>query len=86
MNNNLVIVGYNVIVLVIVVAMFTSLYHLTYQTRIQLEKIEVMTNQIESGTQNIQIRLSHLERILLNYDHGVPEVETKTDDKKETTK
>ena len=86
MNNNLVIVGYNVVILVIVVAMFTSLYHLSYQAGNQLEKVEMMARRTESGTQNIQIRLSHLERILLNYDHGVPEVETKTDDKKETTK
>ena len=86
MNSNLVIVGYNVVVLVIVVAMFTSLYHLSYQAGTQLEKVEMMSRRTESGTQNIQIRLSHLERILLNYDHGVPEVETKTDDKKETTK
>ena len=86
MNSYLVIAGYNIVVLVIVVAMFTSLYHLNYNIGNQLEQIEMMSRRTESGTQNIQIRLSHLERILLNYDHGVPEVETKTDDKKATTK
>ena len=70
MNKDLPIIGYNVVILLIVVAMFTSLYHLTYQTRIQLEKIEVMTNQIESRTENLQLRLTHLERVLLNFDHG----------------
>jgi len=80
MNSNLIIVGYNVVILVIVVAMFTSLYHLTYQTGGQLERIEMMVRRTESGVQNIQIRLSHLERVLLNYDHGVPE--PKTDNKK----
>ena len=82
MNNNLVIVGYNVVILVVVVAMFTSLYHLTYQAGSQLEQIGMVSRRTESGVQNIQIRLSHLERVLLNYDHGVPEVEVKTDGEK----
>jgi len=82
MNSYMPIIGYNVVAVIIVVAMFTSLYHLTYQTGGQLERIEMMVRRTESGTQNIQIRLSHLERILLNYDHGVPEVEVKTDGEK----
>ena len=73
MNSYLVIAGYNVAVLIIVVAMFTSLYHLTYNVGTQLEQIEMMSRRTESGTQNIQIRLSLLERVLLNYDHGEPE-------------
>jgi hypothetical protein len=77
MNNNLVIVGYNVVVLVIVVAMFTSLYHLNYNIGTQLETIEMMSRRTESGVANIQIRLSMLERVLLNYDHGKPEPEKK---------
>ena len=80
MNSNLVIAGYNVVVLIIVVVMFTSLYHLSYNIGVELERIEMMVRRTESGTQNVQIRLSHLERVLLNYDHGVPEV--KPDEKK----
>ena len=77
MNVYLVIAGYNVVVLIIVVAMFTSLYHLNYNIGNQLEQIEMMARRTESGTQNIQIRLSLLERVLLNYDHGEPEPEKK---------
>ena len=77
MNSYLVIAGYNVAVLIIVVAMFTSLYHLTYNVGTQLEQIEMMSRRTESGTQNIQIRLSLLERVLLNYDHAEPEPEKK---------
>ena len=77
MNSYLVIAGYNVVVLIIVVAMFTSLYHLTYNVGTQLEQIEMMSRRTESGTQNIQIRLSLLERVLLNYDHAEPEPEKK---------
>ena len=77
MNVYLVIAGYNVVVLIIVVAMFTSLYHLTYNVGTQLEQIEMMSRRTESGTQNIQIRLSLLERVLLNYDHAEPEPEKK---------
>jgi hypothetical protein len=76
-NSYLVIAGYNVAVLIIVVAMFTSLYHLTYNVGTQLEQIEMMSRRTESGTQNIQIRLSLLERVLLNYDHAEPEPEKK---------
>ena len=77
MNVYLVIAGYNVVVLIIVVAMFTSLYHLNYNIGNQLEQIEMMSRRTESGTQNIQIRLSLLERVLLNYDHGEPETAKK---------
>ena len=77
MNSYLVIAGYNVVVLIIVVAMFTSLYHLNYNIGNQLEQIEMMSRRTESGTQNIQIRLSLLERVLLNYDHAEPEPEKK---------
>jgi len=80
MNSYMPIIGYNVVAVIIVVAMFTSLYHLSYNIGVELERIEMMVRRTESGTQNIQIRLSHLERVLLNFDHGVPEV--KPDEKK----
>jgi hypothetical protein len=78
MSKDLPIIGYFIVCAVIIVAMFTSLYHLSYQTGNQLERIEMMVRRTESGTQNIQIRLSHLERVLLNFDHG-PSTEAQTE-------
>ena len=68
---------FGVAMLLVVVGLFSGIYHMFLMERDQLQMIHTTTSTTSSGVIGIQLRLKILESAILNYDHSVKEVEQK---------
>jgi len=68
---------FGVLMLLVIVGLFSGIYHMFLMERDQLRMIQTTTSTTSSGVIGIQLRLKILESAILNYDHSVKEVEQK---------
>jgi hypothetical protein len=61
---------FGIICLLVIVGLFSGIYHLFLMERDQLRAIQTTTATTSVGVIGIQLRLKILEAAILNYDYG----------------
>jgi hypothetical protein len=72
MNTPLLYQGLTIGAVLAIAGLFSAIYHMDVQILNRIALIEASTRTCEESGRQLQIRMSHLEAMLLNYDHGPP--------------
>ena len=72
MNPPLIYQGLVIGAVLAIAGLFSAIYHMDLQILNRIALIEASVRNTEEGSRNLQIRMSHLESMLLNYAHGPP--------------
>ena len=69
MNLSLLVQGLIIGFVLAITGLFSAIYHMEIQTLDRITLIEASTRNIEESARNLQLRMGHLEQVLINYDH-----------------
>lgn len=75
MNLSLLVQGLIIGFVLAITGLFSAIYHMEMQTLNRIALIEASVRNIEESVRNLQLRMSHLEQVLINYDHEKTEKE-----------
>ena len=75
MNLSLLVQGLIIGFVLAITGLFSAIYHMEMQTLNRIALIEASVRNIEESVRNLQLRMSHLEQVLINYDHEETEKE-----------
>ena len=65
---------FGILMLLVIVGLFSGIYHLFLLERDQLKAIQTTTSTTSVGVIGIQLRLKILEAAILNYDYDRKEI------------
>jgi len=74
-NLSLLVQGLIIGFVLAITGLFSAIYHMEMQTLNRIALIEASVRNIEESVRNLQLRMSHLEQVLINYDHEKTEKE-----------
>jgi len=74
-NLSLLVQGLIIGFVLAITGLFSAIYHMEMQTLNRIALIEASVRNIEESVRNLQLRMSHLEQVLINYNHESTEKE-----------